>query len=174
MTMRVRKALTAGVLAVGLATAAGIGAPAAQAAQADTKTVSASATASSGFITCSDPTPLRIEPNSKATACLSLYNGQLTAFSTVTFTSPTPSLWTNCMITAQLFEIASDGTETSVGQSQTTCLAQATGSGSAAVNFSAPVEAGKAYRAKMGMISSYGQGGIWGYPAQSARVIVLS
>jgi hypothetical protein len=175
MTMRVRKVLTAGALAVGLAAAAGIGAPAAQAAQADSKSVSASAaTASGGFLTCSDPTSLSNEPNSKATACLSVYDGQVTAFSSVTFTSPSPWLWTSCGVMADLYKVASDGTETFVGIAEMDCKLAATTSQSVAINFSAPAETGKTYRAKMGMISQYNGSVVYGHPVATAKVTVLA
>jgi hypothetical protein len=174
MTMRVRKAMTAGVLAIGLATAAGIGAPAAQAAQADAKTVSSSAaTASGGFLTCSDPTPLSNEPNSKATVCLSVYNGQVTAFSSLTFASPVPSLWVGCQFNSGLYKVASDGTETFVGSTQLDCKTAATTSQSISTNYSAPAETGTTYRAAMGMGSKYDQGIFFGYAAKTAKVTVL-
>ncbi|MYW03646.1 hypothetical protein [Streptomyces sp. SID3343] len=174
--MRVRKATTAGALAIGLAVAAGIGAPSAQAAQADSRTISATTVADSGgFLTCSDPTGLPNEANSKALACLSLYNGSLTAYSSVTFTSPVPSGWTGCVMNVSLYKIASDGTETLVSAgTQKDCKATAQASGTIANSVTVPVEIGSTYRTNTGVLSSYLGVASWAVVVKSGKVTVLN
>jgi hypothetical protein len=173
--MRVRKALTAGVLAVGLAAAAGIGAPAAQAAQADTKTVSASAAAASvGFSTCSDPTPLANEPNSKSVTCLALSGGLVSATGVVTFTSPVPTGWSMCTANVGVFKVNADGTETVLAWgTNNDCTDEAAASSSAGTNVSVPVVPGTTYRARSSLAAVYLGSGLLANPSRTSAVTVL-
>ncbi|MYW03647.1 hypothetical protein [Streptomyces sp. SID3343] len=173
--MRVRKAMTAGVLAIGPAVAAGIGAPAAQAASDTTAISSTAATASGGFLSCTDPLPLYNDPNSKATACISVYGGQVTVFGSVTFHSLNPAQWTACYAGIYLTSFASGGAPTNVGGTTAVdCTGQGRGSGTVSFNWSAPAEVGKTYRAELGMIAEYNGQGVWGNVAETSKFTVLN
>jgi len=169
--MRVRRTITSAVLAVGLAGAAAVGAPAAQAAQTgEARTESAA----SGFLTCGESGPLEPDPYSSALACLSSYNGNVTAVAQVDFNSQVPTAWTTCVAYAYLDKIGPGGTVTIVSSGvMVDCKADAAASGLTTVVTSAPVEVGSTYRARVVMGAAYLGLGWIGAPAVSPTVTVL-
>jgi hypothetical protein len=157
---------TATVLAIGLAAAAGLGAPAAQA-----ETVKAGA-ADGGFILCGPLTGLPNEPNSKANACLSNTAGTLNSWGRVDFASPQPSGWTGCLMNVGLYSVASDNTETLIASgTQQNCQTAAQTSSSVSASVAIPFQPGT-YRTKTAVFSQYLGQASWSDVAWSPVVIV--
>jgi len=166
--------ITAGALSIGLATGAvGIGAPTAQAVEGAAATVSAT---SGGFLSCSTPAPLGNEPNSTAIACLSVYDGTVTSFVSVTFNSPLPATWEGCYLGANLEKVGAGGVLEPVGaENAVDCTAAARAKQTISTSYSTPVVVGTTYVADAGMISLYNvDHGMWGSIAKSARILVLN
>jgi hypothetical protein len=161
--MRVKNAVRAGAVVVGMVAAAGLMTPTAQAAPGDS------------WSTCSPAAQVPLNTNSTAVGCLfKNSDNTLVGLGLVDFKSPQPANWVSCILNMQLMKVNSDGTETQVaaapGNADCGPAARASGQrGSYTPGFQLVPGT---YRAKLAMMAQYGGSYILQYVATSPTVTI--